>query len=195
MCPSDPSIPAVGGGGTNNGFQGNYAVCGGGGYPYTPAAIDGNFYNTVRTENGGMFGTSIPDIPRTLAACLDGTSNVLMAGEGIIRGKTGATWGELGGYWGGAPHGSFAFSSAESPNTTVPDRVYSCKTTTWPKAPCENGNAGGLVGRYCFARSYHPGGVNTVLCDGAVKFVNDSVDTQTFRNVGNREDGSPPGAW
>lgn len=195
MCPSDPSSPALGGGGTNNGFQGNYAVCGGGGYPYTPAAIDGSFYNTVRTENGGMFGTSQPDIPRTLAACLDGTSNVLMAGEGIIRGKTGATWGELGGYWGGAPHGSFAFSSAESPNTTVPDRVYSCKTTTWPKAPCENGNAGGLVGRYCFARSYHPGGVNTVLCDGAVKFVSDSVDTQTFRNVGNREDGSPLGTW
>ena len=75
-----------------------------------------------------------------------------MASEGLIRGKQGATWGELGGYWGGAPHGSYAFSSAESPNTTLPDRVYSCKTTTWPKAPCENGNAGGLVGRYCFAQ-------------------------------------------
>lgn len=195
MCPSDPSGPAVGGGGTNNGFQGNYAVCGGGGYPYTPTVIDGNFYNTVRTENGGMFGTSRPDIPRTLAAALDGTANVLMASEGLIRGKTGATWGELGGYWGGAPHGSYAFSSAESPNTTVPDRVYSCKTTSWPKAPCENGNAGGLAGRYCFARSYHPGGVNVVLCDSAVRFVSDSVDTLTFRHLGNREDGNSVGTY
>ena len=94
MCPSDPSGPAVGGGGSNNGFQGNYAVCGGGGYPYNPTVIDGNFYNTVRVENGGMFGTSNPGIPRTLGAALDGTSNVLMASEGLIRGKQGATWEE-----------------------------------------------------------------------------------------------------
>ncbi|NLF69633.1 MAG: DUF1559 domain-containing protein [Candidatus Anammoximicrobium sp.] len=77
MCPSDPSGPALGGGGTTIGFQGNYAVCGGGGYPYNPTVIDGNFYNTVRAENGGMFGTSIPGIPRTLGAALDGTSNVM----------------------------------------------------------------------------------------------------------------------
>lgn len=195
-CPSDPSSPALGGGGTTIGFQGNYAVCGGGGYPYNPTTIDGNFYNTPRVENGGMFGTSNPGIPRTLGAALDGTANVLMASEGIIRGKTAAaSWGDLGGYWGGAPHGSFAFSSAESPNTTMPDRVYSCKSTTWPKAPCENGSAGGLAGRYCFARSYHPGGVNVVLCDGAVRFVSDSVDTLTFRYLGNREDGNAVGAY
>lgn len=191
MCPSDPSNPAVGGGGTINGFQGNYAVCGGGSTGTAPL-LD---YNTVRTDNGGMFGLCNPGYPRTLAACLDGTSNVLLASEGIIRGSTGATWGELGGYWGGAPHGSFAFSSAEPPNTTVPDRVYSCKSTTWPKAPCENGNAGALVGRWCFARSYHPGGVTAVLCDGAVRFVSDSVDTQVFRNAGNRADNNPLGTW
>jgi len=195
MCPSDPSGPAVGGGGSNNGFQGNYAVCGGGGYPYT-AVVDGNFYDTAsRVENGGMFGRSNPGIPRTLAAALDGTANVLMASEGIIRGKQGATWGDIGGYWGGAPHGSFAFSSAESPNTTVPDRVYTCKTSTWPKAPCESGNTLGLPGRYNFARSYHPGGVNVVLCDSAVRFVSDSVDTLTFRYLGNREDGNAVGAY
>jgi len=194
MCPSDPSGPAVGGGGSNNGFQGNYAVCGGGGTGTTTINM-----NTVATENGGMFGTSIPGIPRTLAACLDGTANTLLGSEGIIRGKTDpmtpAAWGELGGYWGGAPHGSFAFSSAEPPNTTVPDRVYQCKSTTWPNAPCENGNAGGLSGRWCFARSYHPGGVNAVLCDGAVRFVTNSVDRTVFRNAGNREDGNVLGDW
>ena len=192
MCPSDPSGPAVGGGGGNNGFQGNYAVCGGGG---TGAGVTSGEMNTVRTENGGMFGTSNPGLPRTFAAALDGLANTLMASEGIIRGSVGGAWGELGGYWGGAPHGSFAFSSAEPPNTTFPDRVYSCKTTTWPYAPCENGNADGLSGRYCFARSYHPGGVNVVLCDGAVRFVTNSINRQTFRNLGNREDGAVLGDW
>lgn len=142
-----------------------------------------------------MFGLNQPGIPRTLAAALDGTANVLLASEGIIRGSTGATWGGLGGYWGGAPHGSFAFSSAETPNTTIPDRVYSCKSTTWPKSPCENGNADGLPGRYNFARSYHPGGVIVGLCDGSVRFVSDSVDTLTFRYLGNRQDGNAVGAY
>lgn len=193
MCPSDPSGPAMGAGGSNNGFQGNYAVCGGGGtggVGTTPFDM-----NTVRPDNGGMFGTSTPGRAYNFASCLDGTANTLLSSEGMIRGSTGATWGELGGYWGGAPHGSFAFSSAEPPNTTVPDRVYSCKSTTWPNAPCENGNAGGLVGRWCFARSYHPGGVNVGLCDGSVRFVSETVDRITFRNAGNRMDGNVLGEW
>jgi len=189
MCPSDPSSPAVGAGGSNNGFQGNYAVCAGGGTG-TPINM-----NIISTDPGGMFGTSQPGFARSFASCIDGTSNTLLASEGMIRGSTGATWGELGGYWGGAPHGSYAFSSAEPPNTTVPDRVYSCKSTTWPNAPCENGNAGGLTGRWNFARSYHPGGVNATLCDGSVRFVSETVNTQTWRDAGNRQDGHTLGEF
>lgn len=182
MCPSDPSGPAYGGGGTDNGFQGNYAVCAGGGTGTT--TID---MNVVKNDPGGLFGQNSAYGFRD---CLDGSSNQLLLSEGIIRGKTGACWGELGGYWGGAPHGSYAFSSAEPPNTTVPDRVYSCKSTTWPKAPCENGNAGGLSGRWNFARSYHPGGVNAALADGSVRFVSETVDRTTWRYLGIRNDGN-----
>jgi prepilin-type N-terminal cleavage/methylation domain-containing protein len=182
MCPSDPSGPAYGGGGTDNGFQGNYAVCAGGGTGTT--TID---MNVVKNDPGGLFGQNSAYGFRD---CLDGSSNQLLLSEGIIRGKTGACWGELGGYWGGAPHGSYAFSSAEPPNTTVPDRVYSCKSTTWPKAPCENGNAGGLSGRWNFARSYHPGGVVAALADGSVRFVSETVDRTTWRYLGIRNDGN-----
>jgi prepilin-type N-terminal cleavage/methylation domain-containing protein len=182
MCPSDPSGPAYGGGGTDNGFQGNYAVCAGGGTGTT--TID---MNVVKNDPGGLFGQNSAYGFRD---CLDGSSNQLLLSEGIIRGKTGACWGELGGYWGGAPHGSYAFSSAEPPNTTVPDRVYSCKSTTWPKAPCENGNAGGLSGRWNFARSYHPGGVIAALADGSVRFVSETVDRTTWRYLGIRNDGN-----
>ena len=112
-----------------------------------------------------------------------------MASEGIIRGNGTAAWGELGGYWGGAPHGSYAFSSFEAPNSAVADRVYSCKTTTFPQAPCENGNASGLSGRWNFARSRHTGGVNVVMGDGSIRFISNTIDLFTWRALGTQSDG------
>ena len=194
-CPSDPSSPGLGGGGSLRGFQGNYAVNAGGGTPATDvnAGITTPInMNMISGDNGGMFTR---ETARGLKSCTDGTSNTLLASEGIIRGNSNNAWGGLGGYWGGSPHGSFGFSSAEPPNTLVPDRVYSCKSTTWPKAPCENGNAGGLSGRWNFARSQHPGGVQVVLCDGSVRFVSDSIQRLTWRCLGNRQDNLVLGEW
>jgi prepilin-type N-terminal cleavage/methylation domain-containing protein/prepilin-type processing-associated H-X9-DG protein len=39
------------------------------------------------------------------------------------------------------------------------------------------------------ARSWHPGGVNVVLCDGSVHFVSETVDLQTWRALGSRDGG------
>ena len=173
MCPSDPSTPAVGAGGSNNGFQGSYAVCAG-----SRVNADGLPESTPASNTGGIFGvnsdTKFRDIP-------DGSSNTLMASEGIIRGKTGATWGELGGYWGGAGHGSYAFTAAEPPNTQTPDRPYSCKSEIWPMAPCEGGNTHGLPRRWNFARSYHWGGVHCLMADGAVKFISENIERTLFQ--------------
>ena len=189
ICPSDASSPATGGGGTTIGFQGTYAVCAGGG----TGVVGTNFnMDMINGDPGGMFYRNSKN---GFAACTDGSSNTLLASEGIIRGNGVASWGGLGGYWGGAPHGSFGFSSAEGPNTTVPDRVYSCKSTTYPKAPCQNGNADGLTGRWNFARSLHPGGVQTTLCDGSVRFVSETVNVVTWRNLGNRRDGNVLGEY
>lgn len=39
------------------------------------------------------------------------------------------------------------------------------------------------------ATSYHPGGVNMVLCDGSARFVRETVSEHIWRAVGNRKDG------
>jgi prepilin-type N-terminal cleavage/methylation domain-containing protein/prepilin-type processing-associated H-X9-DG protein len=185
-CPSDGNAPGKGAGGTTTGFQGNYGVSAGGltwntaTVPPTPAQVD-----IAYGDAGGMFYV---DSTLTLTAVTDGLSNTLMASENIVRPGTGS-WGELGGYWGGAPHGAYGFSTFQSPNTTVPDRVYSCKSTTVPNYPCESGSTAGLAGRWNFARSRHTGGVNAAMGDGSVRFVKNSVDLQSWRAMGTRADG------
>ena len=187
-CPSDPTNPGFGANGGTTSFQGNYAVCAGGmtwntsTTPPVPTQVD----TAYTADPGGMFYL---DSKVKITGVTDGTSNTLMASEGVIRGNGTGAWGEIGGYWGGAPHGAYAFSTFRLPNTTVPDRVYSCKSTTFPNAPCENGNSGGLSGRWNFARSRHTGGVNAVLGDGSVKFVRNSIDLVTWQALGTRADG------
>lgn len=182
QCPSDGSQPAKGGSGGNrsgaDGFQGSYIVCSGAGIMY---------YGTA--DLGGMFfrrsRISFRDV-------LDGTSNTLMASEAIARGaaNTNSGWGGAGGYWGGAPHAAYGFTTLEPPNSPLPDRVYRCKSTTWPEAPCRS--TGGTNDHRNFARSYHPGGVNATLADASVRFIADSINLDTYRALGTRRGREPP---
>jgi type II secretory pathway pseudopilin PulG len=184
-CPSDGNAPGLGGNGGTIAFQGSYAVCAGG---VTWTGTVATQRDTAFGDAGGIFYV---DSKTRLTDVSDGTSNTLMASEGIIRTNGAAGWGELGGYWGGAPHGSYGFSTFEVPNTMVPDRVYSCKSTTFPNAPCENGNAGGLLGRWNFARSRHTGGVVAAMGDASVRFITSTIDRTTWQAMGTRADGLP----
>jgi hypothetical protein len=44
-------------------------------------------------------------------------------------------------------------------------------------------------------RSFHPGGVNELACDGSVRFVSDTVDLNTWRAVGTRAMGDIVGDY
>ncbi len=46
---------------------------------------------------------------------------------------------------------------------------------------------------YFAARSQHLGGVNTALADGSVRFVSETVDLETWRNLGSVSGGEVPG--
>ena len=185
VCPSDNAAPGKGANGGTVAFQGNYIVCAGTGNGTAVVPTTDATKSIIATNTNGIFGS----VSKVKAAyILDGMSNTLLASESLIRSGGTASWGEAGGYWGGAPHGSFGFSSLQAPNTTVADRVYSCKSTTTPNVPCENGNPS-LTGRWNFARSKHPGGVNVVMADGATKFISENINITTWQLLGVKDDG------
>ena len=177
MCPTDPSRGGFGGGGGaragGKGFQGNYVMCAG----------NALMTRSSTTLNGIVCRSS----KIKFRDVIDGSSNTLMGSESIVRGTTTGGWGGAGGYWGGGNHGAYGFTSLEAPNTTVPDQVYSCKSTVWPKAPCTAIGGGSALRN--FARSMHTGGVQTLMCDGRVKFISENISLVIWRGLGSRDGG------
>ena len=50
-------------------------------------------------------------------------------------------------------------------------------------------------GRVCAFGSWHPGGCNSVLCDGSVRFVSESIELTIWQAVGSRNGRETPGNW
>ncbi|QDT64892.1 DUF1559 domain-containing protein [Calycomorphotria hydatis] len=220
MCPSDPASPGIS---AFNTFQGNYAVCAGGGLPLNAA----HAWSVTVTENGSTV-TIDPSVVAKVyepnpalwwvykdedlgglfwrfSKCrfrdvTDGLSNTLMFGEGIIRleDDTAATpggYGGLGSYWSSAPAGSYAFTAAMPPNTSQPDRVQYCKSLVYDNAPCEDTTEAGAIGATSYSRSWHIGGAQFAQADGSVRFIGENIDRLTFRNLGRRADGNVVGEF
>lgn len=79
------------------------------------------------------------------------------------RGQRGAGWIHGREYW-------TAYHHYHNPNSNVPDM--------------------GTCGYGIFAaRSYHVGGVHTLLCDGSVRFVSENIDLKLWRALGTRAGG------
>ncbi|EAQ79961.1 DUF1559 domain-containing protein [Blastopirellula marina] len=176
LCPSEANRDATGGNSVA-GFQGNYVVNTGDDQMHRYDPLDGLFFSK---SSLGFRDT------------VDGTSNTLLYGETIKRPGTGA-WGASGGYWGGGAWGSHGFTTLESPNTTVADRNYSCKTTTFKKAPCTATGVSHELQN--FSRSYHPGGVMVTLADGSTRFIAETVNLSTWQALSTRAGGEVLGEY
>lgn len=93
-------------------------------------------------------------------------------GSGLLRGWSG----QRGGGWINGREYYTGYHHYHPPNSNIPD-VSSC-------------------GWGVFAsRSSHPGGVNIALCDGSIHFISESIDLQTWRRLGARNDGQVLGEW
>lgn len=113
----------------------------------------------------------------------DGTSNTVVMAE-IIQG---AQYDIRGAIWQSVPGGSH-FESRLAPNKSVDtynsgrfgdqlNQVIFC-TNEPPYLPCTGGV--GDRASYAGARSRHPGGINSLVGDGSVRFFKDSVNAQIW---------------
>ncbi|WP_435021213.1 DUF1559 domain-containing protein [Tundrisphaera sp. TA3] len=119
-----------------------------------------------------------------LADITDGLSNTMMNSE-VVVGKgadlRGVTW------WTDAA----TFTTHLAPNSPLPDQMYSASACAYPanaNTPClanTVANAPTMTG----ARSRHPGGVNSVFCDGSVKFMKNTINLNTWRALSSTQGG------
>ncbi len=110
----------------------------------------------------------------------DGSSNTLMASEVMIGAANPSTGNSD--HRGDIYNDDFncaMFMAYTPPNSTIPDAMGSatfCQYPTKQNPPC---NANSPV--FNAARSFHPGGVNALYCDGSVKFAKSTINVLTWR--------------
>jgi len=170
-CPSDmPNAPF--GGLTNHNYAANWGNThyGQGTYPGTTVTFEGAPFGIGKSQVAGqrMNGERFSSIS-------DGLSNTLMVGE-VLQGQgsdlRGFTW------WGDAS----GFTAYEGPNTTIPDRIYTegyCNNKPLQNLPCAVSDTNNPT-RFS-SRSRHPSGVQAVMCDGAVRFIPNSININVWR--------------
>jgi prepilin-type N-terminal cleavage/methylation domain-containing protein/prepilin-type processing-associated H-X9-DG protein len=113
----------------------------------------------------------------SLATIIDGTTNTLMASE-VIEGQNGDIRGFT--WWGD----SACFEAWLAPNSPLPDVTQGYCLTNFPQMsppnpPCLNATTGKAP---VFAsRSRHPGGVNSLFCDGSVRWIKNSISINVWR--------------
>lgn len=72
-----------------------------------------------------------------------------------------------------------AYNHAQEPNGRIPDAVSPEVNSLW----------GGVVCGIVTARSAHPGGVNSLMADGSVRFTGNSIARAAWRGLGTRNGG------
>jgi prepilin-type processing-associated H-X9-DG protein len=94
--------------------------------------------------------------------------------------------------------GASAFTGRYPPNSNQPDVIPACGNQIPEGAPngiyCkENTDSGGNI--WASARSRHTGGVNAALCDGSVRFFDNSISQKTWQALCTRSGGEVLGDY
>jgi len=187
VCPSEPNKQTLGANVGGSWARGNYAANAG------PANF-GNTANGNSANDGfGLAGAGVMcinwgDSVGALTA-EDDTSNTIMINH--IRAGPATT--DMRGCWAfGEPGCSItsahAIGDCYTPNDTgcCSDDVRGCNDRPDIAMGCWSGDYG--QGQ---ARSSHPGGVNTGMGDGSVRFIRNTIDQRSWYILNSRNDGQP----
>jgi len=206
LCPSSPfnvldCYTSVSGG--TNVMRPHYAGIAGGSWQLASPAVAG--FNETRLSNSGnqnsAGGVLFPNSQVTLLGMTDGTSNTMMVSEqnNFITDSTGAkrAWNAAG------PHGWQMGAGSASQPPSYTDRPFNTTTIRytinfqggWSDGGCCNpangvsSNTGGNIP----LNSAHTGGVNSLMGDGSVRFLTNSLQMLTLMELSTRDDGLPLG--
>ena len=140
-------------------------------------------HGNTTTANGlsGMF--SRLGSPIKIALVSDGTANTIMVGEIL----DGCTDDHAGGSWWHYNHTGNAHAS-----TAVPmNNMNTCTGNPNPSNPtCTSSNQWNWAWGF---RSNHKGGAHFLMADGTVRFINQSLNYDTYQRLGGRADSKPVG--
>src|SRR5262245_6804250 len=148
------------------------------------AFFGGNNYGAIlsvpqnrQAAFGFNYGARLTDI-------LDGTSNTMVFGE-YLKGVTKSEWPEdfRGAIWVDMP-GLSQIYTRSTPNSSSPDVFFPadrCYSRPELNLPCV---IGAMEESTAASRSRHPGGVNVLMADGSVHFVNQNISLHVWRARG-----------
>jgi prepilin-type N-terminal cleavage/methylation domain-containing protein/prepilin-type processing-associated H-X9-DG protein len=202
VCPSDPLKGQVPG---SHYYGTNYVACNGTGV--IEDASGTITYPTIAGGNGAFAQT-----PQRIAEILDGTSNTAAFSESLIGDGSPVastpTLQQIGLVVLEVPGGSDPTPSACESGSGVwnvrrgeqwinghfGNTLYNHYYTPNPagKWDCGNGSHNKALAT---ARSYHPGGVQMLLCDGSVRFQDNSISLEVWRGVATRKGGEAVHDW
>ncbi|MBA2114120.1 DUF1559 family PulG-like putative transporter [Bremerella alba] len=190
-CPSDPasskSIGFNSSGAERERAYHSYAGCMGStgtmiGSDNSGSQLNGMFYSASKTRMRDL---------------TDGTSNTAMVGEIRLAEADGSQSGDSGDDWRGYTFNMAApnnwFSTRNPPNTATADQLGRCRQD-FDDMPCVKVSVSN-DNMYLHARSMHPGGALTCLADGSVRFIPETIHTETFQFLGSRNDGQVLGEF
>ncbi len=146
--------------------------------PYTPGSAWCGRGGHDPNENTGVFGHGY--WAARLRDITDGTSQVFAMGE--VRPEC-------------ADHlqGGWANTNLDWITVNAPINYNTCPNT--PGYTGTNCNALNQWNTSMGFKSNHKGGAHFVMCDGAVRFINQNIDINTYRRLGGRRDGGVVGEY
>ncbi len=192
--------------------KGNYAACFGGNTFAHALPPDSNPPNPDLKMRGAFGVVRIVKYPAGARMALgkgtkisdieDGSSNTLAISEVLTWDVANAVDDVFGlpsnddwrGTWILPGIGASTFTARHGPNGTTGDRMPACGSNIPPGHPlsCSKTLSSGTT--WASARSAHTNGVNAALCDGSVRFFNNSIKLATWQTLATRSGGEPNSA-